>query len=87
MPEWFALVPQLAKIIEQGGVIGMMLIVTVALGWRLSRKERELNRVYGKLDFCRQVRARYFDRLVSLGVKVDISDIEAEMKEDKEDDK
>lgn len=87
MPEWVAVIPQLAGIIEKGGVIGMLLIVAVAIGWRLSRKERELNRVYAQRDFCRQVSARYKVLLDSHGIKVDITDLEQQRKEDEHDGK
>lgn len=84
--ELLAAVPQLASLIEKGGVIGLLVIVAGFLGLEVKRLRRDINRVYGQRDFCRQVRARYKDRLDALGVKVDISDIEAERKEDNHDD-
>lgn len=85
MQELLAAVPQIAGLIEKGGIIGLFVILVGFLLFERWKKMKELHRVYGQRDFCRQVSARYKFALDSAGIKVDISDLERQRQEDVQD--
>lgn len=84
MQEILTSVPAFAKVIEQAGIIGLLVIVLAFLLWERTKRTRELNRVYVQRDWCRQVSARYKFALDREGIKVDISDLEQQRKEDEQ---
>jgi hypothetical protein len=50
MGELLSAVPQLAGIVEKGGVIGLLLLVVVVLGYEVFRLRKELVRTYAQRD-------------------------------------
>lgn len=82
MQELASTIASLAGVIEKGGMIGL-LVGIIAWGVRdRMRMRKEMLATYRQRDYCRQVRARYKYALDSKEIKVDISDIEAELKDD-----
>lgn len=88
--DWLEALPKLVSIVEKGGIIGLLIIVVVALIWVILRYRKDLIEAYQQRDdawherdTCRMIRFRYKAELDRAGLKVDISDIMEEMRDDK----
>lgn len=79
--------PQLAGLIEKGGVIGLLLIVCGVLVYEIRRgrrivhdKQNELAAVYGQRDKALLALVKVKTVCESHNIKVDLSDVDALMK-------
>lgn len=77
-----AALPQLAALIEKGGIIGVLLLVCGVLVWEIRRgrerervKAEELAKVYGQRDKARLALVQCRAACEAAGVKVHLSDL------------
>lgn len=82
MAETLNLLPQLADLIQKGGVVGVMLIACVALVWEIKRgrkqlhaKNNELAIVYGQRGQLALAVVKCQTLLETHNIKVDLSDL------------
>lgn len=82
MQELLTTLPALVKILEQAGVIGVLLIVCGVLIWEIRRGREQVHKmrdemgvVYGQRDKARAISIRYKGQLDNAKITVDISDI------------
>lgn len=86
MDSIFGSLPQLAGLIEKGGVIGLLLIVCGVLVYEIKRgrriaheKQNELAKVYGQRDKALMALIKVKTVCESHNIKVDLSDVDALM--------
>lgn len=84
MQELVGGIAALSGVIEKGGIVGVMLILTAFLGWWSHRLRKQLAAVYRQRDRCRLISVRYRSHLDAAGIKVDISDILEMLGDDEE---
>lgn len=82
MAETLNLLPQLADLIQKGGVVGVMLIACAALVWEVRRGRRQLHQknnelavVYGQRDALGLAVVKCKTLLEANDIKVDLSDL------------
>lgn len=75
-------IPQLAGIVEKGGVVGVLLIVCAVLVWEIKRgrrlvhdKQDELASVYGQRDLALLAVVKLKTICEAHEIKVDLSDL------------
>lgn len=76
-------IPQLAGIVEKGGIIGLLLIVCAVLVWEIRRGRRlmherqdELAAVYGQRDLALLAVVKLKTVCEAHDIKVDLSDLQ-----------
>lgn len=68
--------PQLAALVERGGIVGLLLIAVAYLIWERMRLMKDNRRVYKQRDRARMITERYRGALVAAAIPVpDIADI------------
>ena len=70
-------IPQLAGIIEKGGIVGLLVIICAFLLWQLVRYQKELVKAYRERDRWRIafVKAKATCDNVVPPIKIDLSDL------------
>lgn len=76
MPDAFSSLPQLAAIIEKAGIVGVLLIAAVVLGWYCLQLRKELARTYRERDVARLKVERYRATCQANDISVDTSDLD-----------
>lgn len=82
MESIFSSLPQLAGLIEKGGIVGVLLIALAALVWEIRRLRKDLTRTYALRD---KWRAGFLICKAALDfnkIAVDLSHMEDVLKED-----
>lgn len=67
--------PQLAGLIEKGGVIGLLLIVAGVLVYEVRRLRKELDKVYANRDRLALAVAQLRTVCQARGIEVDLDDL------------
>jgi hypothetical protein len=74
--------PQLVEVVQKGGVVGVMLIVTAVLAWEVWRLRKENTRIYGQRDKWRTGFTICKAALDFNRIPVDLSAMQDVLKED-----
>lgn len=83
MQELVGVIASLSGVIEKGGIVGVMLILTAFLGRYSWSLRKQLAIVFRQRDRSRMIQIRYKGALDNAKIPVDISDIERIFQEDK----
>lgn len=75
MAELFSAIPQLAGLIEKGGIIGLLVIIAAVLIWEVRRLRAELSKCYRERDRWRLAFVRCKGICDAAGTKIDLSDL------------
>ena len=75
MAELFSALPQLAGLIEKGGIIGLLVIVSAVLIWEVRRLRAELARCYQGRDRWRLAYTIIKAAADACGAKYDLRDL------------
>lgn len=68
--------------VEKLGIIGFLVLVVGVMGWALWKFRKELGRTYRQRDKARAIQFVYKQALDNAGIKVDISYIEQQFRDD-----
>ena len=75
MAELFSAIPQLAGLIEKGGIIGLLVIIAAVLIWEVRRLRGELTKCFRERDRWRLAFVKCKAACDTAGVKIDLSDL------------
>ena len=75
MAEIFSAIPQLAGLIEKGGIIGLLVIIAAVLIWEVRRLRAELAKCYHERDRWRLAFVKCKSACDTVGAKIDLSDL------------
>lgn len=76
------ILPQLIDIVNKGGVVGVMLLVTAVLAWEVVRLRKDLTKTYARRDQWRTGFTICKAALDFHEIKVDLSPMQDVLKED-----
>jgi len=84
MADFIASLPQLAGVIEKGGVIGLLIIITAVLGHEVWRLRKDLSKQYALRDKYRLGFTLCKAELDRQNIKIDLSEMNAVLKDNLE---